>query len=91
MHAAGTPANIIANTFMMTPQSLEKILAHLDGRDERILESKETPELQDLRTRNADLANRLAKYEDVQGGETVQHVDGDETPSQAEEDSEEAA
>jgi len=69
MHKEGTPANIIAKTIQMTDQSLEKILAHLDGREERHLATENNPEVNAMRLQNAELAARLAKYEDPQSGE----------------------
>lgn len=67
LHAQGTPANVIAAKFIMTPQSLEKILAHLDGRDERILAVDDNPEVNKMRLENAQLLQRLAKYENPEG------------------------
>lgn len=75
MHAEGVPANIIANTIPLTPQSLEKILAHIDGREEKVLAVEENAEVQALRLETAELAARLAKYEEP--------IDG--TQSEAEE------
>lgn len=70
MHAEGQPAIFIANTMQMTPQSLEKILAVLDGRDEKILAVEENAEVQALRLRNAELAAKLAKHEEPADGES---------------------
>lgn len=86
MHAAGTPANVIAGTFRMTAQSLEKILAHLDGREVRTIAVEDSPEMQVLRQRNADLSNRLARYEEVQDGEVTETVDAEKEDAEAEED-----
>ncbi len=69
MHAEGVPADVIANSIPLTPQSLEKILAAIDGRPERTLVVEENPEVQELRLANAQLAQKLAKYEDPQDGE----------------------
>jgi hypothetical protein len=85
MHKEGTPPGIIAKTIQITDQSLEKILAHLDGRDEKTLVLEGSPEVNAMRIENAELAARLAKYEDPQSGELKQH--GDETPeAEAEEE-----
>lgn len=72
MHAEGVPAGIIAKTIQMTDQSLEKILAHLEKRPEVQLAVDNNPDVQALRLENAELAARLAKYEEPQSGETVQ-------------------
>ncbi len=64
MHAEGTPADFIAMTMQMTPQSLEKILAVLDGREEKILAVEENTEVQALRLELAETAQKLAKYEE---------------------------
>ena len=68
MHAEGVDPQFIANTFQMTPQSLEKILAGLDGREEKILAVEENAEVQALRLETAELAARLAKYEEPEDG-----------------------
>ena len=72
MHKEGTPAGIIAKTIQMTEQSLEKILAHLDGREEVILAVDSDPNVKALRLQNAELAARLAKYEEPEDGETAE-------------------
>lgn len=64
MHREGIPAYIIAKTIQMTDQSLEKILAHLDNRDEAMLAVDSDPNVQKLRLENAELATKLANYED---------------------------
>lgn len=87
MHAEGMPAGIIAKTIQMTDQSLEKILAHLDGRPEVQLAVDNNPDVQSLRLENAELAARLAKYEEPQDGETVQTQ---ETSDEAEVETEDA-
>lgn len=69
LHAENMPAGIIAKTIQMTDQSLEKILAHLDGRDEVILAVDNDPNVQKLRLENAELAARLAKYEEPKDGD----------------------
>lgn len=68
MHAEGVPADFIAMTFQMTPQSLEKILAGLDGREEKILAVEENAEVQALRLELAEAAQKLAKYEEPVDG-----------------------
>ena len=73
MHKEGYPADVIANSIPMTPQSLEKILAHIDGRKPVILAVEESTEVQALRLANAEMAQKLAKFEDPQDGEEVQH------------------
>ncbi|MES0344004.1 MAG: hypothetical protein ABUK16_07795 [Anaerolineales bacterium] len=69
MHAEGQPALFIANTMQMTPQSLEKILAVLDGREEKILAVEENAEVQSLRLQLAEQAQKLAKFEEPADGE----------------------
>jgi transposase len=66
LHAQGVPAHIIATKFGMTSQSLEKILAHLDERDEVILAVEKSPEMKAMASQNKELLERLAKYEDVE-------------------------
>ena len=68
MHAEGHPALFIANTMQMTPQSLEKILAVLDGREEKILAVEENAEVQSLRLQLAEQAQKLAKFEEPTDG-----------------------
>jgi hypothetical protein len=75
MHKEGTPAHAIAKSIQMTDQSLEKILARLDGREEKNLAIEDNVDVQEMRIANAELAARLAKYEDPQSGETIQHGD----------------
>lgn len=90
MHSEGVSPEVIANTIQMTPQSLEKILAHLDGRDEKILAVEENAEVQALRLKVAEQAQKLAKYEDPQDGETIQQSEAEEVEVQTTvEDSEE--
>lgn len=83
MHKEGTPAGIIAKTIQMTDQSLEKILAHIEGRPEVTLAIEENEEVQALRLQNAELAAKLAKFEEPADGvqteaETAEEV-ADET------------
>lgn len=82
MHAEGVPDQVIANTIQMTPQSLEKILAHMDGREEKILAVEENAEVQSLRLANAELAAKLAKFEDPQDGEKIQHGEAEEVKAE---------
>lgn len=84
MHAEGTPAKIIATSIQMTEQSLEKILANLDGREEVTLALKDSPVVAELRLANADLLARLAKFEEPNDGA---QTETDET-SEAEENAE---
>jgi hypothetical protein len=104
LHADGTPPPAIAKMIQMTEQSLEKILAHLDGRDEVILAVEENEEVQSLRLANAELAARLAKFEDDGNGEketedrgpegeggNTESVSGVSSPSGEEESKEESA
>ena len=87
MHGQNVPADIIAKTIQMTPQSLEKILAHIDGREERHLASENNPELNQARIENAELTARLAKYEDPEdGAETTEEVEVDETSEETTEE-----
>lgn len=83
----GTPPAIIAKTIQMTDQSLEKIIAHLEGRKEKTLALENNPEVNAMRIENAELAARLAKYEDPQSGEAK--ISTEEIP--ADEASEETA
>ncbi len=62
MHAENVPADIIAMSIPLTPQSLEKILAGLDGRKEKILAVEENAEVQELRLKVAEQAQKLAKF-----------------------------
>ncbi len=78
MHSEGVSANIIAMSIPLTPQSLEKILAHIDGREEVTLAVEENAEVQALRLQVAEQAQKLAKFEDPQDGETVQHSETEE-------------
>ena len=78
MHAEGTPAPIIAKTIQMTEQSLEKILANLEGRDEVTLALKDSPEVNAIRLENAELAARLAKYEGMEDEETDEGEEAEE-------------
>lgn len=73
MHGEGVPAEVIAGTIPLTPQSLEKILAHIDGRPEVTLAVEENAEVQALRLQVADQAQKLAKFEEPTDGETIQH------------------
>ncbi len=69
LHADGTPPTVIAKMIQMTEQSLEKILAHIEGRGEVILAVEENEEVQTLRLANAELAAKLAKFEGDDNGE----------------------
>ena len=91
LHAQGTPPDIISRTIQMTDQSLEKILAHIDGREERSLALENNPEANKMRLENAELSARLAKYEDPQSGEAIQHSDEEAEEIDAEASKEEAA
>ena len=64
LHGEGMPANFIAKSMNITDQSLEKILAHIDGRPEEILAVEENQQVQSLRLENADLLQRLAAHEE---------------------------
>ena len=86
LHADGVPADIIAMSIPLTPQSLEKILAHLDDRPEKILAVEENAEVQALRIQVAEQAQRLAKFEEPQDGETVQHSEDETKEVDAQED-----
>lgn len=87
MHAEGVPAEIIANTIPLTPQSLEKILAVLDGRKEVILAVEESAEVQSLRLQVAEQAQKLAKFEEPDDGEQseTEEVKVEETVEDGEE------
>ena len=83
LHAEGTPAPIIAKTIQITEQSLEKILANLDGRDEVILALESNPEVNAIRLENAELAARLAKYEDPPSETIEAEVEAEEEADEA--------
>jgi hypothetical protein len=68
MHADGVPPDVIANSIPLTPQSLERILAHLDGREVKNLVVEENPQVQAMRIENAELAAKLAKFEEPTDG-----------------------
>jgi predicted RND superfamily exporter protein len=68
MHAEGVPADVIANSIPLTPQSLEKILAHMDGRAEVVLAVEENAEVQALRLQVAEQAQKLARFEEPTDG-----------------------
>ena len=78
LHAEGASAGVIARTIQMTDQSLEKILAHLDGREERKLALDNNPEVAAIRLENAELAARLAKYEESEVSEEVEEEEDDD-------------
>ena len=78
LHAEGTPPAIIAKTIQMTEQSLEKILASIDGREEVILAVEENEEVQTLRIANAELLAKLAKFEGPDNGEEETEDEGSE-------------
>ena len=78
MHKEGTSAGIIARTIQITDQSLEKILAHLDGREVRQLALDENPQVQAMRLENAELLARLAKYQNPDVEEVVVSEDDDD-------------
>ena len=82
LHKEGMSPHIIAKTIQMTDQSLEKILAHLEGRDEVILAIEENAEVQALRTQNAELAAKLAKFEEPTDG--AQETDENSETEEAE-------
>jgi hypothetical protein len=84
LHNEGTPAPVIAKTIQMTEQSLEKILAHLEGREEVTLALENSPEVNAMRLENAELAARLAKYEDPDNA--VQEQEEEETEEASEEE-----
>ena len=68
LHKEGMLPSIIAKTIQMTDQSLEKILAHLEGRPEVVLAVEENAEVQNLRVQNAELAAKLARFEEPTDG-----------------------
>lgn len=91
MHKEGIPAYIIAKTIAMTDQSLEKILAHLDEREEVMLAVDSDPNVQKLRLENAELAAKLAKYEEPDDGAQAEgHEDEDKDEGSSESPTEEA-
>jgi hypothetical protein len=91
MHKEGVPADVIANSIPMTPQSLERIIAGLEGRPVKTLVVEESPEIQELRLANAQLAQKLAKYEDPQDGEAKVEAETVEAEAQIEDGEEVAA
>ncbi len=89
LHAENTPPGIIAKMIQMTDQSLEKILAHLDGRKEKILAIDDNPDVQKLRLENAELAARLAKFEGSQDNEQASSDEEEEVDAEEEDPGEE--
>lgn len=81
MHAEGVPPEVIAMSIPLTPQSLEKILAVMDGREEVVLAVEENAEVQELRLKVAEQSQKLAKYEEPTDGtqSKAETVDVDET------------
>jgi len=77
-HAEGVSPRVIAQRIQMTDQSLEKILANLEGREERILAADENSQVQALRLQNTELAEKLAKYEGTSDGETTTDTEEEE-------------
>jgi hypothetical protein len=63
MHANGVSADIMSRTLRIEPQSLEKIIAHIEGRKAKVLELENNPQVQALRRENAELMAKLAKFE----------------------------
>ncbi len=86
LHKEGTLPSQIAKMIQMTDQSLEKILAHLEGRPEIILAVEENEEVQALRVQNAELAAKLARYEEPT--DAVPQGKQDEGPTETVEDQE---
>jgi hypothetical protein len=78
MHAAGTPLMIISKTFNIEPQSLENIIAALDGRKPKTLAIEANPEVQGIIAENADLLARLAKYEELDDGDEAEEEEDEE-------------
>lgn len=76
MWKEGVSPHVIAKSIQMTEQSLEKILAHLEGRDEVILAVEENAEVQALRLKNAELAARLAAEESKDAEEDAEAEEG---------------
>lgn len=69
MHAQGVPQHQIARALRITPQSMEKIIANLEGRDEITLVVEESPEVQRLRAENEALRAKLG--EPLNGGDPI--------------------
>lgn len=65
----GVPQHIISKMLRIEPQSLEKIIANLEGREEKILELEENPKVQAMSAENEDLRAKLAAYEGDKGEE----------------------
>lgn len=74
----GVPQSRIAETFNIEPQSLEKICAHIEGREEVRLVLQDNPEMNLLMAENARLKAALGEPED--GEET----EGSDSEAEAE-------
>lgn len=60
----GQSQHIISKMLNIEPQSLEKICAHLEGREERQLTLEENPQYNKLKAENAALKAKLGEDEE---------------------------
>jgi DNA-binding transcriptional MerR regulator len=60
----GMPQHVIARQLRMEPQSLERIVAHLEGREERNLALEENPTMARIAEENARLKAKLEETEE---------------------------
>ena len=60
----GMPQHVIARQLRMEPQSLERIVAHLEGREERNLALEENPTMARIAEENARLKAKLEEVEE---------------------------
>jgi len=60
----GVPQHVIARQLRMEPQSLERIVAHLEGREERNLAMEDNPAVARIAEENARLKAKLEEVEE---------------------------
>jgi DNA-binding transcriptional MerR regulator len=60
----GMPQHVIARQLRMEPQSLERIVAHLEGREERNLAMEDNPAVARIAEENARLKAKLEEVEE---------------------------
>lgn len=60
----GMPQHVIARQLRMEPQSLERIVAHIEGREERNLALEENPTIARIARENAELKAKLEEVEE---------------------------
>lgn len=60
----GMPQHMIAKQLQIEPQSLERIVAHIEGREERNLAVDDNPAMARIARENAELKAKLAEVEE---------------------------